>query len=182
MPPLIDLVGQRFGRLTVIKRAENSSSGHPKWECQCECGNIVVALGSNLKKGVTKSCGCLHKEVSTDRILLISENQKGKNHPLYKHGKSKSRIHWVWEQMKQRCHSPRNRNYKYYGGRGITMCPEWKDDFKAFHDWAMANGYLEGLTIDRIDNDRGYSPDNCRWVTQKQQIKNRRNFGGKNNG
>lgn len=175
---LINRTGQRFGRLTVIERAENSSSGRVQWLCRCECGSTTVVLGSNLKSGKQKSCGCLHRELSTERILRVSEAQRGCNSPSYRHGMAHTKLNHVWNSIKQRCFNQNNKAYKHYGGRGITVCDEWRDNFQAFYDWAMANGYQEGLSIDRIDNNKGYSPENCRWVTMSEQNKNKRAKNG----
>lgn len=163
MSKLIDLTGQRFGRLTVIERTITSKSGRAKWLCQCDCGKSTTTTGTNLRTGVTKSCGCYMIECETTRIKEICTT----------HGKSHTRLYRTWKNMKQRCYNPNNTYYHRYGGRGITICAEWKQDFKAFYDWAIANGYQDNLSIDRIDNEKGYSPDNCRWVTRKVQERNK---------
>ena len=161
MPRLIDLTGQRFGRLVVVERAENSADGRARWLCRCDCGQSKTVLGEHLKKGRTKSCGCAKSESSSKRFK--------------KHGGRNSKLYRIWSNMKDRCNNPDCKVYSDYGGRGIKVCKEWIDDFSAFQKWALANGYKEGLTIDRKDNDKGYSPDNCRWTDRKIQGNNKRN-------
>lgn len=156
----IDLTGQRFGRLVVESFAYADKDRHSMWNCKCDCGSKIVAKGSNLRGGRTQSCGCLHREIVTEQSR--------------KHGKTNTRLHSIWQNMIDRTERKSNRQYKDYGGRGITVCKEWRDDFEAFYEWAMNHGYKDNLTIDRINNDRGYSPDNCRWSTRKQQGRNRR--------
>ncbi len=161
MSKLIDLTGQRFGRLVVIERAENSAGGRVRWLCKCDCGKSKIVLGEHLKKERTKSCGCVKSESSSKRFK--------------KHGGRKSKLYHVWSSMKDRCMNQDCKQFEDYGGRGITVCKEWLDDFSAFQKWALANGYKEGLTIDRKNNDKGYSPDNCRWTDAKTQGNNKRN-------
>lgn len=166
MSTLKDLTGQRFGRLVAVERAGNDKYGRAKWKCQCVCGEVLVCHGINLRQGRTNSCGCLKEEVSRRHSVT--------------HGKRKSRLYSVWSDMKNRCYNPKIHNYHRYGGRGITVCDEWRNNFQAFYEWAMANGYDENApkgqcTIDRIDNDKGYSPDNCRWVDVKTQNSNKSN-------
>lgn len=160
MGKLIDLTGQRFGRLTVIERAGSDNFGEATWICKCDCGVKKEIRGKDLRSGHTRSCGCLCIEASITRET--------------KHGGKGTRLYNVWKTMKDRCHNQNSKNFEDYGGRGITVCDEWKHDFAAFRDWALANGYAEGLTIDRKDNDKGYSPENCRWATYSQQRKNQR--------
>ena len=165
-----DLIGQKFGRLTVLGLDYIQKYIYPNGKvaniyylkCQCECGKICSIRKSKLMNGYTRSCGCLRKETTA------------KNKPATTHGLHKTRLYETWHHMKQRCYDKNIKGYKNYGGRGITVCEEWKNDFKKFYDWAMQNGYTEELTIDRIDNNGNYEPSNCRWVTIKIQNRNTR--------
>lgn len=160
---LIDLTEQRFGRLTVVRRVDAENTG-TSYLCKCDCGKEIVALANNLRRGHTTSCGCYREE---KRPTL-----------RYKHGYTHSRIYEVWYHLKDRCNNPNNPRYSSYGGRGITLCKEWYDP-KAFIEWAYANGYKDDAeygetTVDRINNNKGYSPDNCRIADAIQQSNNRR--------
>lgn len=160
----IDMIGQKYGRLTVVAFAGKGAENRALWRCRCDCGNEIVLPGKSLRTGNTKSCGCLSKELSTQRIVQIN----------HKHGETGTRLFRIWTGMLTRCYNPNATNYQDYGGRGIVVCNGWRESYEAFRDWAMSAGYTEGLTLDRKDNDRGYFPDNCRWATHKQQANNRR--------
>ena len=166
MGNFIDMTGQRFGRLVVKERAVNRGE-QTYWICICDCGNTKVARASDLRRGHTKSCGCLHKEVVAGTL----------HHKINTttHGKSNTRLYRIWSCMKTRCYNEKWINYKNYGGRGIAICDDWRNDFQAFYTWALSHGYSDTLTIDRIDVNGNYEPTNCRWITLKEQQSNRTN-------
>ena len=157
MKPL-DLNGQTFGRLRVVGRAPAMSDGATWWNCICECGLQKQARGADLKRGFIQSCGCWRREEPLTRAT---------------HGGANTRLYRIWQAMRDRTGNVRASRYRYYGGRGISVCAEWQE-FKTFRAWAMANGYENHLSIDRINNNGNYEPDNCRWATQAVQIRNRR--------
>lgn len=161
MGKFVDLTGKVFGRATVVRRNGHSSDGRITWKCHCSCGNSFIATGRSLTGGHTKSCGCW-------RVEFL------KSAPTRTHGMSGERLHHTWRHIKDRCLNKNCRNYDMYGGRGISVCSEWKESFEVFRDWAFENGYRDGLSIERIDVNKGYCPENCTWIPKDQQPRNTR--------
>ncbi|HCQ6003679.1 TPA: hypothetical protein OL424_003040 [Clostridioides difficile] len=156
-----DITGKTFGKLTVLKMSGKDKYSHNLWLCQCECGNRTITSTSALEQGKAQSCGCIRKEILLERSTT--------------HNKSNDSLYRVYHRMIKRCTNAINKDYNYYGGRGIEVCNEWLEDFINFYNWSIENGYRKGLTIDRINVNGNYEPSNCRWVTWEVQRNNKRN-------
>lgn len=157
MGKFIDLTGKKFGRLLAIERLKNNNKNNAVWLCKCDCGITKPVVGYLLTSGQSTSCGCYQRS------------------GLHKtHGQSHTHLHNTWTNMKTRCYNSNRQQYKDYGGRGIAMCNEWKDNFEAFWEWSLSNGYNSNLSLDRINNDGNYEPGNCRWATRETQARNTR--------
>ena len=172
-PTYKDITGMKFNRLTVIERAGSDKQNRAKWLCQCDCGRKTVVNTSSLRNGHTKSCGCLFIEQSKANLPKDVSNEKN---PNYRHGGSKQRLYHIWVDIKRRCYDKNCDHYYTYGARGIKICKEWKNSYPAFREWAEANGFRHDSTgreqsIDRIDVNKDYSPDNCRFITYSENTR-----------
>lgn len=169
-----DIVGNKYYKLSVCEYLGKNKNSKHIYSCNCDCGKQTVVTRNNLMSGNTKSCGCLYKEINHVTNYIHGGTSRNKRENLY----------MVWDSIKSRCNNPNHHAYKRYGGRGIKMCDEWENDYNAFREWSINNGYQDNLTIDRIDNNGNYSPDNCRFVSYKANERNKNNnhkitFNGK---
>lgn len=200
----VDLTGQKFGKLTVVELLQERKNGKKYYNCLCECGNYIKLRSTDLRNKKRDSCGCAgragapkkiwkwhNKDYTIDELCNLANRSKGSFYNLIKqgwtidqivnnkpihHGMKGTRLYRIYYKMLTRCYNKNdNEHYKYYGDRGIKVCDEWLNDNKTFFDWAINNGYQDNLTLDRIDNDGNYTPDNCRWISTYEQNKNRTN-------
>ena len=152
--------GDHFGRLETLERIKIGR--RIAWICKCSCGNTRAVLSQNLNNGTTKSCGCYNREAASQRIREIN----------FKHGRTPRRLYEAWKNMRRRC-TEEDKTGCYFN-RGIKVCEEWQKDFIPFREWALSHGYQNNLTLDRINVNGNYTPDNCRWITQVEQCNNKR--------
>ena len=165
--PVIDMTGCRFGRLTVISRSGNINNGAAAWVCKCDCGTVCVVKGNYLRSGHTESCGCLQRERAY-ATCIKSGRQKTVTHDMIKTPEYRA-----WRHIKERCGNKNNKRYRDYGGRGISICKEWKESFEVFFKYVGPRP-APHLSIDRINNDGNYEQGNVRWATRSQQQRNKR--------
>lgn len=154
------MIGTEFNGCVVVSRLGTDKWGQATWVCLCSCGKKFTTTGGNVRSGNTKSCGCKKKSLIKEANMT--------------HGDSNTRLYNIWGDMRRRCHSPKNYSFENYGARGISVCVEWKNSYESFKGWSENNGYAVNLSIDRIDNDGNYLPNNCRWVDMKVQGRNKR--------
>lgn len=166
--PKKDLTGQRFGRLVALEVVGKSNAHGVLWKCKCDCGNEKNVRSGYLLEGGTTSCGCYRHELNVSKM---GNSAKWKT----THGMTKTPLHRQWCSMRQRCRDPKSTMYHRYGGRGISVCDEWQD-FAKFMEWAVSHGWEKGLAIDRINGDGNYCPENCRFVTQRENNRNKANL------
>lgn len=164
MTKIINMTGKTFNNCIVLERAGTNKDKKATWKCKCFCGKEFITTGKSIRNKSVKSCGCYRVHIA---------QQHGINNKT--HGDTGSKLYYVWLGIKKRCRNENNPNYKWYGAKGIEVCEEWLNDYSSFKEWALSNGYEEGLTIDRIDCSRNYEPSNCRWVDWKEQERNRTN-------
>lgn len=157
-------IGDKFERWTVIDYAQSNKHRAKMWMCRCDCGTERIVSANSLKNGASKSCGCYHSDIMKDVGHKANTT----------HGMSETRLYAIYKHMLNRCYNVNDISYKNYGQRGVIMCDEWKESFESFMNWALANGYKDNLSIDRINVESNYSPSNCRWSTEKEQANNRR--------